>query len=122
MPDTFWYIVAVKGETFVSIWKRRWLPVSQDAYNWDNRKTAKDVAQALRKRYPKKSIRVVSDKELAPWFVGEALEPKVEGPGMFTKFAAPLVRQIYPKLIMSRLVSVQPMVLGPKTLVEETKS
>lgn len=78
MSDAYWYIVTVKGEAFTAIWKRRWIKISKDAYSWDDRNQAKDIAQALRKRYPSKSIRVASDKELAPWFVGEALEDKCE--------------------------------------------
>lgn len=110
MSETFWYIVTVKGKTFTAIWKRRWIKISKDAYSWDDRNQAKDIAQALRKRYPSKSIRVASDKELAPWFVGEALEDKPDvAVGQFNKFALPLIRKIYPRLIAQSLVSVQPM-------------
>lgn len=109
MPDVFWYIVTVKGEAFTAIWKRRWIKISKDAYSWDDRNQAKDIAQALRKRYPSKSIRVASDKELAPWFVGEALEDEPAIVMGLKHFTLPMIRKIYPRLIAQNLVSVQPM-------------
>lgn len=118
MGDAIWYYIAsFKGEVIDGLWGRnsktgrKWVGVGdyKNASAWVDRNTAKDAAFFVRRRSGKRSIRVVSSKDLEPWMIGAVLaeEPKVVV--NFGKFTMPIIRKVYPLLLAKNIVSVQPM-------------
>lgn len=114
MSETFWYIVSLQRGAFDSIWSGyfHWQPMGEwrtALASQQPRKTAKAIAKQLRRKYPRKSIRVVSGKDIEPWVIGAALEDEPKVVVDFGKFTTPIIRKVYPPLLAKNIVSVQPM-------------
>lgn len=118
MGDAIWYYIAsFKGEVIDGLWGRnwktgrKWVGVGdyKNASAWVDRNTAKDAAFFVRRRSGKRSIRVVTSKDLEPWVIGAVLQDEPKVVVNFGKFTLPIIRKVYPQLLAAHLVSVQPM-------------
>lgn len=116
-PVVAFYLVDSILETPKVITRYVYFP-EKDVYFKVNKKTSAGGTPLV-----EDSVIIIDVKEIDDWIIKEVFtrEPKIYEPetdplGPFAKFAFPLIRKSFPKLISSNIVGVQPMT-QPSSLV-----